>query len=145
MIAMAIVMLGGTGCSTAPTTRSVSDVGPAEPVVPQAPVTEATGAAPADGAAPAVRQRNPAVASLAAAARQHRAEGDPERAAASLERALRIDPDDAELWLALAEIRLEQGLSAQAAGLARRAETLAPPGSETASRARALAARATGP
>lgn len=138
-------MLAGAGCSTAPTTRSVSDVGQEGPVAQETPVAEMPGAAPSDGVAPTVRQRNPAVVSLAAAARQQRAEGDPERAAASLERALRIDPDDAELWLALAEVRLEQGLPGQAAGLARRAETLAPAGSETASKARALAARATGP
>lgn len=70
--------------------------------------------------------------------------GESEKAVATLERALRIDPRDPLLWLDLAEIRLEQGDRVQAAQLARRAETLAAPGSPAAARARALAERAGG-
>ncbi|MGD8906700.1 MAG: tetratricopeptide repeat protein, partial [Gammaproteobacteria bacterium] len=95
-------------------------------------------------AAPVERPRNPAAVSLQTTAEEQRAAGDLERAAATLERALRIDSRDPRLWLALAEIRLEQGDRAQASGLARRAETLAPAGSPEAARARALAARAAG-
>jgi Tfp pilus assembly protein PilF len=94
--------------------------------------------------APAERPRNAAAASLQSTADQQRARGEPEKAVATLERALRIDPKDPLLWLDLAEIRLEQGDRAQAVQLARRAETLAAPGSAAAARARALAERAGG-
>jgi len=100
------------------------------------------GTAPVPG--PEERPRNAAAASLQSTAEQQRALGDTDRAAATLERALRIDPRDPMLWLSLAEVRLEQGNRAQAAELARRAETLAVPGSATAARARALAERAGG-
>jgi len=48
-------------------------------------------------------------------------DGDLERAAAIVERALRISPRDAELWYELANIRYRQQLYAEAEGLARRA------------------------
>ena len=140
----ALAILAGAGCSTAPATRSVSDVEPVAPAGETADVGESAAADPAGGVATPSRPRNAAVVSLEDAARQQRQAGDLERAAASLERALRIDPADAGLWLSLAEVRLDQGRMEQAAGLARRAETLADPASQTASRARALAARAAG-
>jgi Flp pilus assembly protein TadD len=57
--------------------------------------------------------------------RAERAAGDFSRAAASLERALRIDPDDPWLWLELGQVRLAEGDRAQAEMMARRALTLA--------------------
>jgi tetratricopeptide (TPR) repeat protein len=145
MLMVALALLAGAGCTTAPVTRPVSS---AEPVTPAGPPGEigqygdASGSA--GGGAPPVGARNPAVVSLEATARQQHQSGDLEHAAASLERALRIDPDDPELWLSLAKIRLDQGRRDQAAGLARRAETLADPASDTAASARALAALAGG-
>ena len=145
MLAVVLVVLAGAGCTTAPATRPVSSAQPAATDVPpgraQGP-GDASGSA--GGAAPPSEARNPAVVSLEATALDQHQSGDLELAAASLERALRIAPDDAELWLSLAKVRLDQGRRQQAAGLARLAETLADPASDTAARARALAARAGG-
>jgi tetratricopeptide (TPR) repeat protein len=51
--------------------------------------------------------------------------GDLEGAAAVAERALRISPRDAEMWLRLAEIRYSQGRLGEADGFARRASGFA--------------------
>lgn len=48
-----------------------------------------------------------------------------ERAAALLERALRIEPRDAQLWHRLAQIRLQQGQYHLAASLAQKSNALA--------------------
>ena len=137
-----MLVLGG--CASGPTLRPASDaaVQPAP-----APATEALppgGEGQPGSPVTTERPRNSAAASLQATAEQQRSQGDFERAAATLDRALRIDPRDPQLWLSLAEIRLAQGDRAQAGQLARRAETLAAPGSATAARARALAERAAG-
>lgn len=49
------------------------------------------------------------------------ADGDLERAAALCERALRISPRDALFWYRLAAVRVQQGKSSEAEGIARRA------------------------
>jgi Flp pilus assembly protein TadD len=134
------------GCASGPQTRPASG-GALEPAArPATAVPQPGGGAAGTQSAPApsVRPRNAAAASLQATAEQQRASGDTEKAAATLERALRIDPRDPMLWLSLAEIRLQQGDRSQAVELARRAETLAAPGSDAAARARALAGRAGG-
>src|SRR5690606_13791533 len=59
-------------------------------------------------------------------------------ASATLERALRIEPTAPELWLELARVRLLQGESRQAEQLARKAESLAVPGSPAAQESRQL-------
>jgi Tfp pilus assembly protein PilF len=51
--------------------------------------------------------------------------GDPGRATALLERAIRIEPRRPELWLDLAEIHLDQGRLARAQQMARRGAALA--------------------
>jgi hypothetical protein len=51
---------------------------------------------------------HPAVASLVRRAQDQQAEDDLIGAALSLERALRIDPNEAELWTRLATVRLGQ-------------------------------------
>ncbi len=48
-----------------------------------------------------------------------------ERAAALLERALRIEPRDAQLWHRLAQVRLQQGQYHLAASLAQKSNALA--------------------
>ena len=58
--------------------------------------------------------------------------GDYPAAAATLERALRIDPGAPALWLELANVRLLEGDFAQAEQLARKAGSLAAPGSAAA-------------
>jgi len=59
------------------------------------------------------------------AARRHSQAGDPGRAAASLERALTIEPRNPWLWFRLAQVRLEQGRLEQAVSLALKSNTLA--------------------
>ncbi|MGB5209684.1 MAG: tetratricopeptide repeat protein [Gammaproteobacteria bacterium] len=97
------------------------------------------GAVPARGdAGPVARPRNSAAIALQSQAEASRRAGNPDQAAATLERAVRIAPDDAELWLALASLRLQQGQTQQAIELARRAESLAPQGSALRVQARDL-------
>lgn len=52
--------------------------------------------------------------------------GEWEKAAALLERALRIEPRNAKLWQRLAEVRLSQGQYSQAESLATKSNSLAP-------------------
>ena len=63
---------------------------------------------------------NSAVVALSDAARTDAAGGRLDAAAASLERALRIEPRNPALWQELAKLRLEQGQYQQAEGLAAR-------------------------
>ena len=62
---------------------------------------------------------------LLASARQQLANGDTSRAAATLERALRIAPNDAGLWHELARVRLAAGQWQQAIELANKSRLLA--------------------
>ncbi len=57
--------------------------------------------------------------------RAQRAAGSLPAARASLERALRLDPNNAVLWLELGELELQTGNLSQAATMARKAMTLA--------------------
>lgn len=82
---------------------------------------------------PAARTENPAVAGLLDAARADVAAGKLPNAAASLERALRIEPRNPRLWQELARVRLKQGDYAQAESTARRSNSWA--GSDGALRA----------
>jgi hypothetical protein len=67
---------------------------------------------------------NPAVKDLWAQAEQARMAGDYDNAALTLERILRIAPDDAVIWSRLAEIRLLQGNSGQAENLAAKSNAM---------------------
>ena len=58
-------------------------------------------------------------------AREQQRSGKPERAAAVLERALRLDPKNAQLWHELAQIRLQQGQLSLAESLAAKSTSLA--------------------
>ena len=71
------------------------------------------------------RQENIAVAGLMESARADAAAGKLATAAASLERALRIEPRVARLWHELGQVRLRQRDYAQAESLAARSNTLA--------------------
>ena len=82
--------------------------------------------APAPSAPPpAARTENAAVAGLLDAARADVAAGKLPNAAASLERALRIEPRNPRLWQELARVRLKQGDYAQAESTARRSNSWA--------------------
>ncbi len=66
-----------------------------------------------------------AVATLLAKAEQQEYQAHWERAAALLERALRIEPRNARLWHRLAKIRLQQGQYGMAESLAQKSNALA--------------------
>ncbi len=82
--------------------------------------------------APAPRE-NIAIAGLMESARSDAAAGRLPNAAASIERALRIEPRNPRLWQELARVRLRQGEYAQAESLAARSNSWA--GSDNALRA----------
>ncbi|MHB8453837.1 MAG: tetratricopeptide repeat protein [Acidiferrobacterales bacterium] len=75
--------------------------------------------------APAPISTNVAVVSLADSARQDSQTDNFVSAAASLERALRIEPHNPALWQQLAQTRLAEGQYQQAEALAQRANTWA--------------------
>jgi len=79
--------------------------------------------APAPVPAPAIE--NAAIASLMDGARSDVAAGRLANAAASLERALRIEPRNPRLWQELARVRLMQGEYAQAESVAARSNSWA--------------------
>jgi len=68
---------------------------------------------------------NQTVLALLSQAKRQEQAGQPERAAAVIERALRIDPKNAELWHRLALLRLQQGQYSLAASLAAKSNALA--------------------
>ena len=67
---------------------------------------------------------NSAVLALLDTARQQRQQHKYVAAAASLERAIRISPRDGQLYLELAKVRFQQGDSAQAAQMCKKAVAL---------------------
>jgi tetratricopeptide (TPR) repeat protein len=120
-IASAVALLAAlAGCS-------VLDVydRPSQPPVESRPSPEP---APGGVAPPARRQSETAGATqaLLEQSRAARADGRYDQASATIERALRIAPNDAALWLELGEIELASGDPNQAAMLARKALSLAP-------------------
>jgi predicted Zn-dependent protease len=104
-LAVAVLLLAG--CATAP--------GPEPSPAERAP-------APPSAAEPEVRE-NVAIAGLMESARSDAAAGRLPNAAASLERALRIEPRNPRLWQELARVRLKQGDYSQAENLAQRSNT----------------------
>lgn len=91
---------------------------------------------------PATRPQSPAVIALLDTAEQQANAGDLESAAASLERAIRIDPRNPVLWYHLATVRLSQGDAHAAEQLATKSNSLAPGNSVQQSRNWQLIARA---
>jgi Tfp pilus assembly protein PilF len=76
---------------------------------------------------PAVKQYHlgPAALSLVSQAHKQAQSGDPDGAAATLERALRIEPNNPLLWIELGEVRLSQNEADQADSMGRKAAGLA--------------------
>jgi predicted Zn-dependent protease len=81
--------------------------------------------APSPSPAPATRPENPAIALLMDTARADSEAGRLSNAAASLERALRIEPRNPRLWQELARVRLKQGDYAQVESTAARSNSWA--------------------
>ena len=88
------------------------------PPPPPPPVVKYTAPPPAAPELPA------AASSLAAQAEKQRERGDYVAAAATLERAIRIQPREAYLWNRLARVRLDQNNYDQAGSLAQKSNTL---------------------
>jgi Tfp pilus assembly protein PilF len=74
---------------------------------------------------PVARTENVAVAGLMESARADAAAGKLTTAAASIERALRIEPRNPRLWQELARVRLQQEQFVQAENTARRSNSFA--------------------
>jgi Tfp pilus assembly protein PilF len=87
----------------------------------QQPAPEAPPAPPP----PLQHKENIAVAGLMDSARSEAAAGNLAGAAASLERAIRIEPRNPRLWHELARVRLKQGQYAQAESVAARSNSWA--------------------
>lgn len=69
--------------------------------------------------------RNRTILAFLSQARDQERAGHPERAAAVIERALRIDPQNAQLWYRLALLRMQQKKYSLAASLAAKSNALA--------------------
>jgi tetratricopeptide (TPR) repeat protein len=96
------------------------------------------GTAPRDSAAGGAGGGLSASAALLERSRAEQAAGSYDQAAASVERALRIEPNDPALWLELGEIKLAAGDAQQAGLMARKALTLAGDDGRLAARAERL-------
>ncbi len=110
-----------TGCANLGGTRQTSAT--AESFPPGAPPQESLSSRPEVPP----RGRNPAVVALLGNANERAVSGRLDEAAAALERAGRIDPRDAEIWVRLADVRLRQQQYRQAETLALKASGLAEP------------------
>jgi hypothetical protein len=137
--------LTATACTSyGPATRSspppsaprptASSPAPPQPVPPPAPprgvppITPPSSPAPVPppSTVPGRSQSDVSGASgaLLAQSRRQRAAGSYAEATALIERALRLDPNNAELWIERGELALQTGSAAQAATMARKALTL---------------------
>ena len=86
-----------------------------------------------------------ATAALLDQSRQHSATGEYAQAAASVERALRIEPGNPWLWLELAQVHQSTGNVQQAQASAAKALSLSGPDTAAEERARAIIEELTGP
>jgi Tetratricopeptide repeat len=111
-------------CATPPETPPSAPTPPPEaPAIPQ----------PETPPPPVARSENTAVAGLMETARADAAAGKLSSAAASIERALRIEPRNPRLWQELARIRFQQGQFVQVDSVAARSNSFA--GADNALRA----------
>jgi len=120
-IAIVLTALTVTGC------KSLSE----PPVNPGAPAPNAAGEAPSTAAPPARPaatrhyELGSAATALVAQAHSRIAAGDYLAATATLERALRIEPDNPLVWIELGRVQLAAGNPAQADSMGRKAVGLA--------------------
>jgi Flp pilus assembly protein TadD len=136
------------GCTSSGRTISAGEASTAEPagesVEDSRAVVTTTPAAAAtqSGGSTARRARNRGAIALESQALSEYSSGDYERAAATLERAIRLDPDDSDLWVALGDVRLMQGRPELAESLGMKAEALASGDPDRIEAARRLLAKA---
>jgi len=153
--ALALAACSSTTAPTRPATRPTTTApapapGPTTSPSPTAPPPAEPGArtipssptpAPPRDVAPAPRPQSDASSAssvLLQQSRTQRAAGSLPTAKASLERALRLDPNNPEIWVELGEIELQTGNTSQAATMARKALSLAGRNGSVASRAERL-------
>ena len=130
-ILAAALILGG--CATVQPPAPVSDPSSPAPIPDSVPAPlPDSGTAPLPdsvpgpiAALPAPVPASAAIASLVTSARSDAAAGRLTNAAASLERALRIEPRNPHLWQELARVRLKQGDYQQAESVAARSNSWA--------------------
>jgi tetratricopeptide (TPR) repeat protein len=154
--AAALVALLAAGCvppemgqppstrAPVPSTAPTAPPPPAVAVIRPVPDIETAPPAPAEPL-PAPRTAPPvssASQALLTQSRGHQAAGRYEEAAASIERALRIEPRQPVLWLELGNIRLKEGDFAQAESMGRKALSLATGDAALTARAEQLIATA---
>lgn len=125
-----------------PATRPAPPPAPA-PVPPPAPPVTPPPAPPAP--VRIVPPVSSASQTLLNESRSHAAEGRYPQAAASIERAIRIEPRQPVLWLELGNIRLQEGNFAQAESLGRKALSLSAGDAELSARAQQLISKARNP
>ena len=126
-----LALLVVQGCGTTPTAPPPA---PPPPTTTPVPAPSPQGEAPrGEPAAKPQPQERTAIAGLMERARADSAAGRLAEAAASLERALRIEPRNPRLWHELGRVRYQQGDYAQAESTCARSNTLA--GTDTALRA----------
>ena len=112
------------GCTTVQPPAPVTEPVP-EPSPPAPTPTPPPPPLPFPVIPPAPRIENPAIVSLLDSAHADAAAGRLANAAASLERALRIQPRNPRLWQELARVRLQQGDYVQAENVAARSNAWA--------------------
>ncbi len=110
LVGFAFLLLGG--CSVTPPQPDTEQGFELEPTTPDQPQIRPS------------PQTSKAALALLAKARQAANEGQLSVAEAQLERALRIEPQNAVLWHYMAKLRLHQGQFSQAAGLAAKSNSL---------------------
>lgn len=115
----AVLVVFLSACTTAPQ-RSLPPVVEGSGPTPDAPA----GPAPEREETPPAPSTGGAVLALLDRADHYRSAGDTAGEAATIERALRIDPRNAQLWHRLAATRLEQGQPQQAEQLALKSNAL---------------------
>jgi Tfp pilus assembly protein PilF len=136
---LAVLVL--TACSTSPFRKGMpatTTPAPAKPAPGQGPVVESVQEPPAPGVEPDIetppppqlpRERpkvapatlGPASTALVGQAQTQRQRGDFPGATVSLERALRIEPNNPLLWIELGRLRMDQGNFPQAESMGRKA------------------------
>ncbi len=114
---------------TVPRTPVPATPAPPPPVaviqpVPERPPVPAGSVEPPSPPARTAPPAGAATQTLINQSRAHQAAGNYEQAAASIERALRIEPRQPLLWLELGNIRLKEGDYTQAEGMGRKALSL---------------------
>jgi tetratricopeptide (TPR) repeat protein len=110
-----------TGGGASAGSAQPSQPGPQAPT----PVTPVPPAQPSVPSPPKQFHLGPAASALVSQAHQQSAGGDTTQAAATLERALRIEPDNPLVWIELGRVRLAENNAAQADAMGRKALTLA--------------------